>query len=207
VVNGSLSKTAVNGAAGAKTQASGLVVAVPAVLTLLFLTGLFEDLPEATLAAVVIAALGGQWADTTNHPEDRAVPAVAVLRVESGLFFANADHVRAAIEDATLADGVRAVLLDCTTMPYVDVTAARVLNRSAADLAAPRDAAPARRRDRPGPRHARRGQRPPRGTGVPPHRARGRRRGPGRPGRDARQRQPAEEESWVRPSEDRCRWR
>ena len=57
VVNGSLSKTAVNGAAGAKTQVSGLVVAVLTVLTLLFLTGLFEQLPEATLAAVVIAAV------------------------------------------------------------------------------------------------------------------------------------------------------
>ena len=57
VVNGSLSKTAVNGSAGARTQASGLVVAVLTVITLLFLTGLFEDLPEATLAAVVIAAL------------------------------------------------------------------------------------------------------------------------------------------------------
>lgn len=57
VVNGSLSKTAVNGAAGAKTQLSGIVVAALTVLTLLFLTGLFEDLPEATLAAVVIAAV------------------------------------------------------------------------------------------------------------------------------------------------------
>jgi sulfate permease, SulP family len=57
VVNGSLSKTAVNGSAGARTQASGLTVAVLTVITLLFLTGLFEDLPEATLSAVVIAAL------------------------------------------------------------------------------------------------------------------------------------------------------
>jgi sulfate permease, SulP family len=57
VVNGSLSKTAVNGSAGARTQASGLVVAVLTVITLLLLTGLFEDLPEAALAAVVIAAL------------------------------------------------------------------------------------------------------------------------------------------------------
>ena len=57
VVNGSLSKTAVNGSAGAKTQLSGLVVAALTVITLLFLTGLFEDLPEATLAAVVIAAV------------------------------------------------------------------------------------------------------------------------------------------------------
>jgi high affinity sulfate transporter 1 len=57
VVNGSLSKTAVNAGAGAKSQVSGLVVAVMTVVTLLFLTGLFERLPEATLAAIVVAAL------------------------------------------------------------------------------------------------------------------------------------------------------
>lgn len=57
VVNGSLSKTAVNGGAGAKSQVSGLIVAVLTVITLLFLTGLFEKLPDATLAAVVIAAV------------------------------------------------------------------------------------------------------------------------------------------------------
>lgn len=57
VVNGSLSKTAVNGGAGARSQVSGLVVAGLTVVTLLVLTGLFEDLPEATLAAVVIAAV------------------------------------------------------------------------------------------------------------------------------------------------------
>ena len=49
VVNGSLSKTAVNGSAGARTQLSGLVCAALTVITLLFLTGLFEELPEATL--------------------------------------------------------------------------------------------------------------------------------------------------------------
>ena len=57
VVGGSLSKTAVNDAAGARSQLSGLVVAVLTIVTLLFLTGLFENLPEATLAAVVIAAV------------------------------------------------------------------------------------------------------------------------------------------------------
>jgi MFS superfamily sulfate permease-like transporter len=177
VVNGSLSKTAVNGSAGARSQTSGVVVAVLTVVTLLFLTALFEDLPEATLAAVVIAAvvelvdiaalrgfydlytrrlgriygpaarpdfiaavaamfgvplfdtlpglvigivvslllllyraskpyvaeLGrvegvtAQYADRSRHPENRAVPGIPVLRVESGLFFANADSVRTAI--------------------------------------------------------------------------------------------------------------
>lgn len=56
VVNGSLSKTAVNAAAGARSQVASLVTAALTVATL-FVTGLFEDLPEATLAAVVIAAV------------------------------------------------------------------------------------------------------------------------------------------------------
>ncbi len=57
VVNGSLSKTAVNGGAGARSQVSGLTVALLTVVTLLFLTGLFEQLPEPTLAAIVVAAV------------------------------------------------------------------------------------------------------------------------------------------------------
>jgi sulfate permease, SulP family len=213
VVNGSLSKTAVNGSAGARTQMSGLVVAVLTVLTLLFLTGLFEDLPEATLGAVVIAALielvdiaalralyrayterlgriygpaaradfiaavaamlgvlvfdtlpglfigiavslllllyrvsrpnvavlgqvpgTSQWADIAQHPEDQTVPGIAILRVESGVFFANADHVRLTISDAAAAEGVHAVVLDGETVPFVDVTAARMLDELTADL-------------------------------------------------------------------------
>ena len=57
VVNGSLSKTAVNGSAGARSQLSGTTAAVLTLVTLLLLTGLFEKLPEATLAAIVIAAV------------------------------------------------------------------------------------------------------------------------------------------------------
>jgi len=57
VVNGSLSKTAVNGGAGARTELSAIAAAVVTVITLLFLTSLFEKLPEATLAAIVIAAV------------------------------------------------------------------------------------------------------------------------------------------------------
>ena len=57
VVNGSLSKTAVNSTAGGRTQLVGLIAAGLTMLTLLFLTGYFESLPVATLAAVVIAAL------------------------------------------------------------------------------------------------------------------------------------------------------
>ena len=205
IVNGSLSKTAVNGGAGASSQVSGLVVAVLVVVTLVFLTGVFESLPEATLAAVVIAAVielvdipslvrlyrvwtsrlgqvygraarpdfvaalaamfgvlvfdtlpglfigiavsltlllyrasrpnvavlgrlpGGQWADVARADDAEPEPGVVVLRVEAGLFFANADHVRQAVRTYAAADGVRAVVLDAETVPFVDVTAAGML--------------------------------------------------------------------------------
>jgi len=57
VVGGSLSKSAANDSAKAKSQMSNVVLAAFVVLTLLFLAPLFESLPEATLAAVVIGAL------------------------------------------------------------------------------------------------------------------------------------------------------
>jgi MFS superfamily sulfate permease-like transporter len=57
VVGGSLSKTAANDAAKARSQISNVVNAVLVVLTLLFIAPFFEDLPEATLAAIVIHAL------------------------------------------------------------------------------------------------------------------------------------------------------
>jgi len=57
VVGGSLSKTAAGDAAKAKSQISNVMNAVLVVLTLLFLAPFFEDLPETTLAAIVIHAL------------------------------------------------------------------------------------------------------------------------------------------------------
>jgi SulP family sulfate permease len=214
VVNGSLSKTAVNGGAGARSQVSGLVVAGLTILTLLFLTGLFESLPQATLAAVVIAAvielvdiaaltalwriatrqlrgiygiaarpdfiaavaalagvlifdtlpglvigvvvslllllyrasrphvavlgqvpgMPGQYGDLQRHPENERQPGVALLRVEGGLFFANADTVRDAVRAHAAEPGTRAVVLDAETAPYIDVSAARMLIQLAGDL-------------------------------------------------------------------------
>ncbi|MGX1812036.1 SulP family inorganic anion transporter [Nocardia sp. NPDC055321] len=206
VVNGSLSKTAVNGSAGAKTQMSGLVVAALTVLTLLFLTGLFEKLPEATLAGVVIAAVlelvdfaalrrlyrvwterlgsiygraaradfagaiaamfgvllfdtlpglligigislllliyrasqphvaplvkqGSLWLDAERHPDlPPGRSDLLVVRVESGLFFANADYVRERIEQLC-TDATRLVVLDAETSPSIDVSAATMLTQ------------------------------------------------------------------------------
>ncbi|WP_305093621.1 SulP family inorganic anion transporter [Prescottella sp. R16] len=203
VVNGSLSKTAVNGTAGARSQVSGLIVAALTVVTLLFLTGLFEKLPEATLAAVVIAAvielvdfaslrrlyrvwthrlgsiygfaaradfaaaiaamlgvllfdtlpglvigigvsmllllyrsarpnvavLGEEnaiWVDTDRHPRAAVRDDVVVVRVEGGLFFANADYVKGHVE-SLCTDTTQVVVIDAETMPFIDVSAAHML--------------------------------------------------------------------------------
>jgi SulP family sulfate permease len=212
VVNGSLSKTAVNGGAGAKSQLSGITAAALTVVTLLFLTGLFEKLPEPTLAAVVIVAvielidfaslrrlyrvqtgrlariyryaaradfvgalaamLGvllfetlpgliigivvsivlllmrssrphvtplrrlpdtGDWVDARGHPELSAPDGVVVVRVESSLYFANSDYVRAQIralpdQDTTL------VVIDGRTSPSIDVSAVDMLVQLREDL-------------------------------------------------------------------------
>ena len=69
VVGGSLSKTAANDSAKAKSQISSVVNALLVVLTLLFLAPFFEKLPEATLSAVVIFAL---W-DSANPRKLAAV--------------------------------------------------------------------------------------------------------------------------------------
>jgi sulfate permease, SulP family len=57
LVVGSLSKTSVAMAAGARTQLANLVAAVFCFLTLILLTPLFRGMPHPALAAIVIAAM------------------------------------------------------------------------------------------------------------------------------------------------------
>src|SRR6516165_2953275 len=57
LVVGSLSKTSVAMAAGARSQIANLVAAVLCLLTLILLTPLFRNMPQPALAAIVIAAM------------------------------------------------------------------------------------------------------------------------------------------------------
>lgn len=57
LVVGSLSKTSVAIAAGARSQLANLIAAVFCLLTLIFLTPLFRTMPQPALAAIVIAAM------------------------------------------------------------------------------------------------------------------------------------------------------
>lgn len=58
-IGSSLSKSAANDRAGAKTPASLVTAAAATAVVALFLTPLFEPLPEATLGAVVVVAVSG----------------------------------------------------------------------------------------------------------------------------------------------------
>jgi high affinity sulfate transporter 1 len=215
VVNGSLSKTAVNWSAGARSQLSGIFVAALCAITLLFLTGLFEQLPEAVLAGVVIAALielvdlrslvalyrvgthqpseaygvaarpdfaaaaaamlgvtaidtlpglfigigaslllllyrssrpqiselgqmpgSGPFAALDRHTESRRIPGVVVLRVEAGIYFANAERIETTVREAAARKGTTAVVVDAETVPFVDVSGVHVLDELSEELGA-----------------------------------------------------------------------
>ena len=60
-----------------------------------------------------------------------------MLRIEGGLFFANAGPVAAAIRSAAGRDGIDAVVIDAETVPFIDVTAAQVLDQVAPERPGP----------------------------------------------------------------------
>jgi sulfate permease, SulP family len=80
-----------------------------------------------------IAVLGkvpgttGQYGDLERHPDNQQLPGIVILRVESGLFFANADAVRQSVRAHAATKGTRVVVLDAETAPSIDVTAAHML--------------------------------------------------------------------------------
>src|SRR5262245_38113890 len=61
---GGASQTAVNRSAGARTQVAGLVAATAVLATLLFLASLVSMMPQAALAAVVLATTVGLFSPT-----------------------------------------------------------------------------------------------------------------------------------------------
>jgi SulP family sulfate permease len=80
-----------------------------------------------------IAVLGkvpgtaGQYGDLERHPENQQLPGIVILRVESSLFFANADAVRQRVRAHVAAKATRVVVLDAETVPAIDVTAVHML--------------------------------------------------------------------------------
>ena len=113
LVVGSLSKTSVAMAAGARTQIANLIAAVFCFLTLVLLTPLFRDMPHPALAAIVIAAM--LHLSKPGYLRD--------------LFFASIgrfdEDVRAAL--AAQRPPARDLLVDAEAIDFIDVSACDAL--------------------------------------------------------------------------------
>lgn len=87
---GSLSQSAVNEAAGARSELSTLVAAALSVVTVIALTPLFADLPEAVLAALIIHAVSHLMRVADMRSYRRLIPRefwVAMLTLGSVVVF------------------------------------------------------------------------------------------------------------------------
>jgi anti-anti-sigma factor len=79
-----------------------------------------------------------RYADRSRNPEVEETPGVLVVRVEAALLYFNAGHVRDAVRGlvAEGGEGLRVVVWDLSTSPYVDIAGLRMLAELARDLAA-----------------------------------------------------------------------
>jgi anti-anti-sigma factor len=77
----------------------------------------------------------GHYTDLARHDDNERVAGIVIVRPESGLFFANADHVRNEIRGHVSAARPHTVVLDAETVPFVDVTAITMLEQLSHDLA------------------------------------------------------------------------
>ncbi len=119
VVGGSLSKTAVNGSAGAKVS---------------FLLLLYRS-SHPNVARLGRMRGTDRWVDRERNPDVEETPGVVVLRAEGELFFANAETVGAAVRKAAAIENIAGVVIDGETISRIDVTGAEMLSKLAGDLA------------------------------------------------------------------------
>ena len=95
---------------------AGVVVGV--ILSLLWLVGVatHPQLPELGRQRGTTA-----YRDVSAHPEDVLDPAIAVLRIDSGLFFASCEAVEDRVRDLIHArPELRGLVLDCAGMNFID---------------------------------------------------------------------------------------
>ena len=79
-----------------------------------------------------------RFSDLERNPDNEPVPGALIFRVESGLLYFNAEHVRDVVWERLRAatTPVRLVVCDLSTSPYVDVAGARMLGGLQQALAA-----------------------------------------------------------------------
>ena len=202
-VAGSFSRSALNDECGAKTQLANGIGGLVLVFVVMFVTGLFTNLPEPILAAVVlvavrglfkasalrrlfrlrpvefwtaIGALGGvlvlgvldgviigallslllviarasesrisvlgkvpgqpQFTNVRANPENLIIPGLLIIRVEEGIFYANAESIRDQIMGLMWDSNtpVETVILDLEMTSDLDLAGAEMLDELHSEL-------------------------------------------------------------------------
>jgi SulP family sulfate permease len=203
-VSGGMSQSAVNDMGGATSPLSLVITSAAIAVTLLFLAGLFRNLPEPVLGAIVLiaashlvkfdelkrvrrasrlefyialaalagvltlgllnglllAAAGslimliarasrptvvtlvrdssGRFINRERTSEGEDIPGAVVLRSAGAWVYFNSEHIRRQILDtvAQAPQPVRSVVIDCSMVPTVDITASASLRGLSKSLAA-----------------------------------------------------------------------
>lgn len=69
-----------------------------------------------------------RFSDIERHPDNESIAGLMIFRIESSLLYFNVEHVRQVVWDKVLAlQGLRMVLCDLSSSPYVDVAGASML--------------------------------------------------------------------------------
>lgn len=78
-----------------------------------------------------------RFSDSERNPDNEAIPGVVIVRVESSILYFNVDHVRdcALRLIAPARTGLRLVIWDLSSSPYVDIAGARMLGEVQRELA------------------------------------------------------------------------
>jgi SulP family sulfate permease len=78
-----------------------------------------------------------RFSDLKRHPDNERLTGVLAFRVESALLYFNAENVMRAVLDQLRSEGsgIRLVVCDLSTSPYVDLAGARMLELLSEELA------------------------------------------------------------------------
>ena len=70
-----------------------------------------------------------RYSDLARHPDNEIVPGVMIVRVEASLLYFNVSHVREQFRQHLAAGGagLRTVVWDLSTSPYIDIAGARLV--------------------------------------------------------------------------------
>ena len=79
-----------------------------------------------------------RFSDCERNPDNEAIPGVVIVRVESSILYFNVDHVRECVLRLVgpTRTGLRLLVWDLSSSPYVDIAGARMLGEVQRELAA-----------------------------------------------------------------------